>query len=276
MKRRIFCYRPGDSVYSISVTGTHCELNCGHCTGKYLSEMKAGNDPESLRAAMLKAKEGGAKRVLISGGFNKEGRLPIAGLLDALREGKRMTGLSLELHSGVVSEEELDRLAYVGVDALLVDIIGDQETISDYLGGTWKVEDYQRVLKMAKDRIPIVAPHILIGVSDGLIKGEFHAIDMVAEGRVDCLAMLTLIDQYASPPLDEVERVMAYARQKVKARLNLGCMRERGKVRLELEKMAIDLGYDGIANPTNEAMDYARSRGVEPVLVEDCCVFTPG
>lgn len=275
MTGKIICYRPGDSVYSISITGTFCELNCGHCSGKYLSEMKAGKDPKSLIDAMLKAKEAGAKRVLISGGFNREGRLPIAGLTDALKEGKRRTGLSLEVHSGVVSEKELDALADVGVDALLVDIIGDQETITDYLGGTWKVEDYHRVLRTAKDRIPIVAPHILIGVSDGQIKGEFNAIDMVAEGRVDCLAMLTLMDQYGTPRLDEVEKVMAYARQKVKVQLNLGCMRERGKVRLALEKLAIDLGYDGIANPTNEAMDYARSKGVEPVLAEDCCVFNP-
>jgi uncharacterized radical SAM superfamily protein len=275
MKGKIICYRPGDSVYSISITGTFCELNCGHCSGKYLSEMKAGTDPKSLIDAMLKAKDGGAKRVLISGGFNKEGRLPIAGLMDALREGKRRTGLSIEVHSGVVTEKELDALADVGIEALLVDIIGDQETITDYLGGTWNVEDYQRVLKTAKDRIPIVAPHILIGVSDGLIKGEFYAIDMVAEGRVDCLAMLTLMDQYVTPRLDEVEKVMAYAREKVKVTLNLGCMRERGNVRLALEKLAIDLGYDGIANPTNEAMDYARSKGVEPILAEDCCVFTP-
>jgi uncharacterized radical SAM superfamily protein len=275
MKGKIICYRPGDSVSSISITGTSCELNCGHCSGKYLSEMKAGKDPKSLIEAMVKAREVGAKRVLISGGFNREGRLPIAGLMDALREGRRRTGLSIEVHSGVVNEGELGALADAGVDALLVDIIGDQETITDYLGGSWKVEDYQRVLKTAKERIPVVAPHILIGVSDGQIKGEFHAIDMVAEGKVDCLAMLTLMDQYGAPRLDEVEKVMAYARQKVKVALNLGCMRERGKVRLALEKLAIDLGYDGIANPTNEAMEYAKSKGVEPVLAEDCCVFNP-
>ena len=275
MTRNIICYRPGNAVYGISVTGTSCELNCGHCSGRYLSEMKAGTDAKSLIDAMVAAKEGGAKRILISGGFSKEGRLPIAGLMGALKEGKRRTGLSIEVHAGIVTEKELDALADAGVDALLVDIIGDQETITDYLNGTWKVEDYRRVLMTAKDRIPIVAPHILIGVSDGLIRGEFNAIDMVAEGRVDCLAMLTLMDQYGTPRLDEVEKVMAYARQKVKVTLNLGCMRERGAVRLALEKLTIDLGYDGIANPTNEAMDYARSKGVEPVLREDCCVFNP-
>lgn len=273
--KKIICYRPADAVYSISITGTYCELECGHCSGRYLSEMKASTDPESLIEAMLKAKEGKAKCILISGGFTRDGRLPIAGFIDALREGKRRTGLTLEVHSGVLPDKELDALADAGVDALLVDVIGDQETITDYLGGSWKVEDYQRILKSAKDKIPIIAPHILIGVSNGVIKGEFNAIDMVAEGRVDSLAMLTLMDQYGTPGLDEVEKVMRYAREKVKVQLTLGCMRSTGKERLALEKFAIDMGYDGIANPTNEAMAYARSRGVEPVVRKDCCVFTP-
>src|SRR5512137_1945618 len=272
--KKIICYRPADAVYSISITGTYCELQCGHCTGRYLSEMRAGTDPESLIEAMLKAKEGKAKCILISGGFTRDGRLPIAGFIDALREGKRRTRLTLEVHSGVLPDKELDALADAGVDALLIDVIGDQETITDYLGGSWKVEDYQRILKSAKDKIPIIAPHILIGVSDGVIKGEFNAIDMVAEGRVDSLAMLTLMDQYGTPGLDEVEKVMRYAREKVKVQLTLGCMRSTGKERLALEKLAIDIGYDGIANPTNEAMAYARSKGVEPVVRKDCCVFT--
>jgi hypothetical protein len=275
MKRKIICYRPAEAVYSISITGRFCELQCGHCSGRYLSEMKAGTDPESLVEAMLKAKEVKAKCILISGGFTKDGRLPIAGFVDALREGKRRTGLTLEVHSGILPDNELDGLADAGVDALLIDVIGDQETITDYMGGSWKVEDYQRILKSAKDKIPIIAPHILIGVSNGVIKGEFHAIDMVANGKVDSLAMLTLMDQYGTPRIEEVERVMRYARDKVRVKLTLGCMRSRGKERLALEKLAIDMGYDGIANPTDEAMDYARSKGVEPVLRKDCCVFAP-
>lgn len=275
MKGKIYFYRPSEAVYSISITGGFCQLQCGHCTGRYLSEMKAGTDPESLIEAMLKAKEEKAKCILVSGGFTREGRLPIAGFVDALREGKKRTGLTLSVHSGIITDEELEDLADAGVDALLIDIIGDQETITDYLGGKWRVEDYQRVLKTAKDTIPIVAPHILIGISNGKIKGEFNAVDMVAEGRVDTLAMLTLMDQYKLPTLDEVEKVMRYAKERVGVSLTLGCMRSKGRKRLALEKLAIDLGYDGIANPTKEAADYARSKGVTPVERKDCCVFTP-
>jgi uncharacterized radical SAM superfamily protein len=50
-------------------------------------------------------------------------------------------------------------------------------------------------------------------------------------------------------------------------------MRSRGKERLALEKLAVDLGFDGIANPTREALDYARSKGITVVEVDECCAF---
>jgi hypothetical protein len=113
----------------------------------------------------------------------------------------------------------------------------------------------------------------LIGVSNGVIKGEFNAIDMVARGNVDSLALLTLMDVYGTPSVAEVGKVMQYARNNISVRLTLGCMRSRGKDRLALEKLAIDMGLDGIANPTKEAVDYARSKGVAVEEVDDCCAF---
>jgi len=276
MKGKIFFYRPSPAVYSISITGGFCQLQCGHCSGRFLSGMRASTTPGSLVRAFIKAKEEGARCILISGGFTKEGRLPIHGFIDALREGRRKTGLTVEVHSGVVENREIESLGRAGVDALLLDVIGDQETISDYMGGTWKVKDYERIMRTAKRWIPVVAPHILVGVSNGEIKGEFNAIDMVAKEKVDSLALLTLMDEENAPKIDEVKRVMEYARRKVKANLTLGCMRSRGRGRLALERLAVDLGFDGIANPSKRVMDYARSRGRSVVEVEGCCVFTPG
>jgi len=39
--------------------------------------------------------------------------------------------------------------------------------------------------------------------------------------------------------------------------------------------LAIDMDFDGIANPTKESMEYAKSKGMIPVEIEDCCVFIP-
>jgi uncharacterized radical SAM superfamily protein len=276
MKRKIFFYEPSKAVYSISITGGFCQLQCGHCSGRFLSGMKASTTPGNLVRSFIKAKEGGARCILISGGFTREGKLPISGFIDALREGKRKTGLTVEVHSGVVGDKEIESLGRGGVDALLLDVIGDQETISDYIGGTWKVRDYERIMETARKWIPVVAPHILVGVSNGEIKGEFNALDMVAKGNVDALALLTLIDEDYKPKVDEVKKVMEYARRKIKADLTLGCMRNRGSGGLILERMAIDLGFDGIANPSKKAAEYANSKGFTVIEVDGCCVFTQG
>jgi uncharacterized radical SAM superfamily protein len=53
-------------------------------------------------------------------------------------------------------------------------------------------------------------------------------------------------------------------------------MRSRGRARLALEKLAVDLGFDGIANPSKRVVEYARSKGLSLVEVDGCCVFTPG
>jgi uncharacterized radical SAM superfamily protein len=276
MKKRIFFYKPSKAVYSISITGGFCQLQCGHCSGKFLSGMKASTTPGSLVRSFIRAKQEGARCILISGGFSKEGRLPITGFIDALREGKRKTGLSVEIHAGVLGDKEIESLGRAGVDALLLDVIGDQETISDYIGGTWKVRDYERIMETARKWIPIVAPHILVGVSNGEIKGEFNAVDMVAKGNVDALALLTLIDEDNKPKVNEVKKVMEYARKRVKADLTLGCMRSRGSGGLILERMAMDLGFDGVANPSKKALEYANSKGLSVVEVDGCCVFTQG
>jgi uncharacterized radical SAM superfamily protein len=275
MKRKMFFYRPSQAVYSISITGGFCQLQCGHCSGRFLSGMKASTTPGSLVRSFINAKKEGATCILISGGFTREGKLPIHGFIDALREGKRKTGLTMEVHAGVVEDREIESLGKAGVDVLLLDVIGDQETISDYMGGTWKVKDYERIMKTARKWIPVVAPHILVGVSNGEIKGEFNAIDMVAKGKVDALALLTLMDEENAPKIDEVKKVMEYARKKIKANLTLGCMRAKGSGRSALERMAVDLGFDGIANPSKRTMEYARSKGLSVVEVDGCCVFSP-
>lgn len=273
MKETIFSFRPSPSVYCVSITGSFCELQCGHCGGKYLSGMPSAQTHEALLHVFERAKDEGARSILVSGGFTLDGKLPISGFIEAIMEGKRRTGLKVEVHTGVLSELEIKELAGAGVDVLLLDVIGDQETITDYMGGTWSVGDYERMLKNAKTWIPIVAPHILIGVSNGTIKGEFNAVDMVSEGNVDSLVLLTLMGEYGTPSLGEIGRVMQYARSKISVDLTLGCMRSRGKERLALEKLAVDLGFDGIANPTKEALDYARSKGVSVLEVGECCAF---
>lgn len=235
--------------------------------------MGRAENPASLLGAFLRAKDMGAKCVLISGGFDRRGRLPIIGFLEAIKEGKGRTGLIVEVHSGLI--RDVERLGEAGVDALLLDFIGDQETIDGYLGGEWSVKDYGVVMKKAKRFIPLVAAHILVGINSGKIKGEFEAVDMAVRAGVDTLSILTLMDTEDTPEFEDIIEVMDYARDRFRGHLTLGCMRAKGKDRPEIERVAVDFGFDGIANPLNRTLNYAESVGVPVEGVEGCCVFIP-
>ena len=275
MGKRIICYRPSPNVHCFSLTGGKCELQCPHCMGKHLRAMKPTLTPKELSVAFRTAQVNGAGCILLSGGFGMDGRLPVSSFIETLAQAKMETGLKVEAHLGLLDDQEVERLGRAGVDAFLLDIVGDQNTIDHYLGGTWRIEDYARVIGAAKKWIPTVAPHVLIGVEGGNVKGEYKAIDIAASARVDSLAILALVHENLEVNIEEVEKVMQYARDRMRSHLTLGCMRGSGKMRLSLEKMAVALGFDGIANPAKETVEYAKSLGLLIVEKEGCCVFAP-
>uniref|UniRef100_A0A7C3J544 Radical SAM protein n=1 Tax=Candidatus Methanomethylicus mesodigestus TaxID=1867258 RepID=A0A7C3J544_9CREN len=270
----IALYRTSPSVFVVSITGKRCELACPHCEGRYLEGMFPATMPPDLMRSFVKAKSEGATTLLVSGGFTRKGRLPVDGMISAIRGGKERTGLLVEVHSGVVDNSTIEGLAAAGIDALLLDVIGDDRTIREYLGGKWDVAEYRRTLYFAKGKIPTVAPHVLIGVERGKVAGERNAIDLISLSNADACAILVLI---SDPPMDlaSVKEVMAYARASFKQHLTLGCMRGKGSERMEYEKFAVDLGYDGIANPSPGIKEYAASKGRGAIEVSGCCIFSP-
>lgn len=271
---KICFYRPSPAVVPVSITGMRCELDCPHCRGKYLSGMAKASMPTDLIRAFIAAKKGGAKRLLITGGFAKSGKLPVGNMISAIEEGKRRTGIKVSMHGGLLDKDTMDRVAKAGVDTLLLDVIGSEQAVTCYLGGGWSLRGYVDALSNAKSIFPLLAPHVLIGIEQGKIIGEYRAIDMIAEAKPGACAILVMTDGETPDP-EEVQKVMEYAREGLKSHLSLGCMRGRGKTRIIYERMALDLGFDGIANPSQEAVEYAKSSGLEAMCVEDCCVHMP-
>lgn len=274
MGKRIIFYRPCPSVMPVSITGSRCELDCPHCKGKYLSGMAKATMPPDLVRSFLAAKGAGAKRILITGGFTRAGRLPVEPMLSAIEEGKKRTGLGISMHAGLIDNSLMKRLRAAGVDTLLMDVVGSQETIESYLCGGWRVEDYRLVLRAAKENFQLLAPHVLIGIDRGNVKGEYVALDLIAEVKPGACALLVLMNG-DTPDEGEVRKVMEYAREKIKSHLTLGCMRGKGRARTAYEMAAISLNFDGIANPSQEGMEYARKEGIDCVRSDDCCVHPP-
>ncbi|NPV53005.1 MAG: radical SAM protein [Firmicutes bacterium] len=254
----------------VSVTGTACALKCAHCNGHYLRHMLTRDRWEQLDKNVIRS-------CLVSGGCDRNGKVPILESLDAVRElGKKFR---LNIHPGLLDEDEARRLGEVA-SVVSFDFVVDDETIEEVYGLPGRGEDYVRTY-IALRRYARVVPHICIGIKGGEVRGEFRSIDILHELGVDAIIFLVLIPtrgtryESASPPeLREVGRVFEYARQRFPGTpLYLGCMRPHGVYREKVDRLAIDAGLDRIVLPARGAVAYAESLGIDVAWREECCSF---
>ncbi len=124
------------------MTGGRCELQCDHCRGRYLQGMRPLGAPEELeKAAAALAIEGGTG-LLLSGGCDRRGRVPLSPYLGAVKRVKESTGLLVNLHTGLLDEEAAAGLLGTGADAFSVDVLQDPRAISDVLHLDASPRDY--------------------------------------------------------------------------------------------------------------------------------------
>jgi hypothetical protein len=235
--------------------------------------------PDVLFTTCLRFAENGARGVLISGGYNEEGWVPLDGFIDAIERVKRETGLFLNVHTGLVPPMLAKELGRVGVDMTSVDLIGSDETIELVLGIKKTTRDYERTLKELSQVVPRVVPHICVGLHEGKIKGEAKALEIAAKIRPAALVFLVLtptsgtrFEKIFPPSPSEVGRVIADARLKFpNATLALGCMRPRGNKKTEFELQALRSGVDRIEIPSERTIEAARKLGRDVRRLEACC-----
>jgi hypothetical protein len=272
------CY-PSPKFPALSITGRECLLNCKHCGGHYLQHMISCTQPDVLFKTCLRLAENGARGVLISGGYNEEGWVPLDGFIDAIERVKRETRLFLNVHTGLIPPMLTKELGRVGVDMASVDLIGSDETIELVLGIKKTTRDYERTLKELSQLVPRVVPHICIGLHEGKIKGEAKALEIAAKIQPAALVFLVLtptagtqFEKVSLPPPSEVGRVIADARLKFpNATLALGCMRPRGDKKTEYELQALCSGVDRIEIPSEQTIEAARKLGRDARRLEACC-----
>ena len=266
----------------VSVTGSACALSCDHCQAKVLEGMisvKAGEDLYDL-AARLHAQ--GSQGLLVSGGSTRTGGVPMIGHLRHVPRIREELGMKVIAHSGVVSPELAEGLADAGVDGVMLDIIGADETIHDVYHLDLTTADFERSLALLAARGLRIIPHIVCGLHYGEFRGERRALEMIARYPVSTLIIVVLVPLVGTPmahlpppPVDDVVAFFAEARAAMATtKVNLGCARPLGPMKSELDAAAIDHGLNGIAYPADGAIAYARSRGLEPKLYEYCCSLT--
>jgi len=252
-------------------------LRCDHCQGKLLESMIPADDPDALFEKCLALERTGCCGVLISGGCDRDGCLPWEPFLPAIRAVKEKTRLFISVHAGFIRENDAAGLKQAGVDQALVDVIGDDETLQRVYHVPFGVERIAAGLEALQTAgVPIV-PHIVCGIDYGRMRGEQKALDIVAPFKVEQVVVLSLMGipatpvQRVDPPRAEaVAELIALARFKLPETLiSLGCARPRGSRRLEV--LAVDAGVNRMALPSDEAVERARSYGLDIRYQKTCC-----
>ncbi|MEE8433159.1 MAG: radical SAM protein [bacterium] len=270
---------PGEFI-SISLTGQSCALDCEHCKTEVLKTMTPLPQAEgSLFTLCARAAENGARGVLISGGCDSRGRVPLMRHIPDLLRVRQELGLKLRVHPGLPDPETCAALGEVGLDGAMVDIIGHEDTIREVYHLDAAPEDYGAMLaELARHGVPAV-PHIVLGLHYGRFLGEWRALEMIAAHPLKLLVLVVLMPlsgttmaDAAPPPLEQVGAFFELARQRLPAiPIMLGCARPMGAYKQAVDRMAIDAGFNGIAYPAQGIVEYARQKRLQPEFYNSCC-----
>ncbi|NWF86871.1 radical SAM protein [Candidatus Bathyarchaeota archaeon] len=264
---------------TISITGKGCALRCKHCGGKVLETMYPATTSEKLLDLCTKFKREGALGCLISGGCLPNGYVPLENFVDAIGKVKRKLGLTIFVHTGVIDSDTAKRLRGAGVDAALIDIIGSDETIKEIYNLNVTVRDYDGSLRALHEAGIVFVPHVIVGLHYGRLQGEFQALKMISKYAPSALVVIAFMPIHGTE-MAEVEppKPIAIAKVLTTAKLMfphtplvLGCMRPKGKHRIETDTYAIKAGVNAIAFPAEEAIKFAQNKGLSMSFSSFCC-----
>jgi uncharacterized radical SAM superfamily protein len=266
----------------VSVTGTACALQCDHCQTKVLEGMVTLSRDVDLFETARRMQAAGTEGILVSGGSSRTGGVPLLPHVDAMRRVREELGMRLIVHSGVVSPRLAEGLVAAGVDGVMLDIIGADETIREVYHLDLTAADFERSLALLAERGLRIIPHIVLGLHYASFLGEWNALEMIRRYPVSTLILVVLTPLVGTamahlppPPLEDVVEFFGTARLAMPdTRVNLGCGRPMGRMKLAMDRAAVDQGLNGIAYPAEGAIAYARERGLEPAYYEYCCSLT--
>jgi uncharacterized radical SAM superfamily protein len=274
-----------NSFPAFSVTAAGCALMCDHCQAKILEPMIPATSPEMLEAkvrAMTATQD--LHGFLLSGGSTRRNEIRYERYWPVLERLKRdFPRLKIAVHSALTDGPRARAMAAAGVDTVMMDVIGAQETIRDVYHLERSVDDFEATLAALCTTRMEVVPHIVVGLHYGRLLGEANALDIVSRHPVHSLVLVVIMPFYArtgtfvTPSTSDVGEVFLEARKRIADRqVLLGCARPPGMHRRVTDAYAVMAGLDGIAFPADGALAVAQAIGREAEQEHACCSVKTG
>jgi len=270
---------------AFSVTAGGCALMCDHCQAKILEPMIPATSPEMLERKvreMVAAQD--LQGFLLSGGSTRRNEIRYERYLPVVERLKRdFPHLKIALHSALLDAPRAHAIASAGVDTVMMDVIGAQDTIREVYHLERPVEDFEATLEALCATTMEVVPHIVIGLHYGRILGEPNALDIVSRHAVHSLVLVVIMPFYAkpgtfaTPATSDVGRIFLEARARIPDReVLLGCARPPGMHRRVTDAYAVMAGLDGIAFPADGTVAVAHAIGRPAGQEHACCSIKTG
>jgi uncharacterized radical SAM superfamily protein len=274
-----------NSFPAFSITAAACGLNCDHCQKKILEPMIPATRPEILDHKVRHLIEhDNLNGFLLSGGSNKRNEINYGRYLPVVEKLKQdFPGLKVAIHSALLDEVRAKEMESAGVDTVMMDVIGAQETINEVYNLDRPVDDFEETLAALCSTGMQVTPHIVIGLHYGHILGESDALDIVSRYDVNALVLVVIMPFYAkpgtfiTPDTLDVGRIFGEARERLDDKqVLLGCARPPGMHKRVTDAYAIMAGLDGIAFPADGAVSVAHTIGRPFTQAHSCCSIKVG
>jgi uncharacterized radical SAM superfamily protein len=274
-----------NSFPAFSVTAGACALDCDHCQAKILEPMIPATTPEMLdQKARQLIETQNLQGFLLSGGSNRRNEIRYGRFLPVIEKLKHdYPYLRIALHTALTDNARAKEMESAGIDTVMMDVIGAQETIREVYHLDRSVDDFEATLAALCSTQMEVTPHIVIGLHYGRILGEARALDIVARHPVTALVLVVVMPFYAKantfvvPSTDEVGRIFLQARQRLADKqVLLGCARPAGMHKRVVDAYAVMAGLDGIAFPADGAVAVADAVGRSYHQEHACCSIKLG
>ena len=214
----------------------------------------------------------------MSGGADKNGEVPLEEFVSAIAAVKKEAPhFKVICHTGLIRKETAKKLKEAGIDQVLIDVIGDDDTIREVYHLDKRVQDYEETLWMLKEMGHRLAPHLIIGHHFGEIRGEWRALEIITRLAVETIVLVIIKPLLPTPKMkiprpEEASKISAIARILNPATpIRMGCIRPAHPWKIEMEKGFIDSGVNTIAYPLQRTIEYAKEIGMETKFIEMCC-----